>query len=675
MIPVPKVAPIPKINRISSKDFLKGVVTSLDDGRTPIDGLRATANTILDQDGTIRPRPSLIRYGTQPVGTIMGEMYEFVRVNGSVNETWLISLQKVDGVASIYTAKDGGSWNIITGKTYDSNALAHFCQIDNKVLITNGVDYLSYYDIPTATIIPFVAVATPAAPTAVVAPGLTGTTYNVYYLISANSTVGETAASAAVTVPVSTDRDYWISSTQFVTLSWTAVTGAKSYNVYLATVNPGSGGTAYLVAAGLSATTYKDDGSAVKDVSRPSPAGDSTSGPRVTRASVIGSQVFLVGDADNPDYVWFGGTGKSVLDFSPFDGGGNISVGQGGKEFPVKVVSFRDGKGNSVTTVLCRGTNGTGKRYLLNPQSITIGSSTATFFSATEDNGQDGTDSPDAVIIYRDSIWYPSRDGFKTTGTKPQLQNILSTDTVSETIITDIAGLNNIAMAGAVGLPYQGRLYFALPNGTTSNNEIWTLDLNRGGAWMKPWGIKASWMTLYNSNDGQTHHLIISNNVIYELSYVQAANDDGVPFATNITSGLIHFSDDTLEWAKVIDVNFVLLRPQGTININVAGKTEDSDLVSLGAVSYVSTANSTVAGWGEAGWAGSGSAVQPVIFGWSNFGVIPQSFNDAQTLVTVEVDETCNYIQYEIDTDTIGTDFQLGNVIVRSVDVGVIDLD
>ena len=41
-----------------------------------------------------------------------------------------------------------------------------------------------------------------------------------------------------------------------------------------------------------------------------------------------------------------------------------------------------------------------------------------------------GTDSPDALIVYNNSLFYPSRDGFKTTGTKPQLQNVLSTDRV-----------------------------------------------------------------------------------------------------------------------------------------------------------------------------------------------------------------------------------------------------
>ena len=582
-------------------------------------------------------------------------------------------MQNVAGATNIFVNKDGGAWTIATGKTYSNTANTHFVQIDNKVLVMNGVDNLSYLDIPTMAVIPFTALLAATAPTLTTNTGLTGTTYNYYYQVSANSTVGETAASAKLTVPVSTQREQWTAATQNITIGWTAVTNATSYNVYLATSSTATG--FFLATVSKDSLSYKDAGTIARNVNIPAPLSDTTPGPKVTRGSVINGQVFLVGDADNLRYVRFGGTGTAILDFSPFGGGGWVELGRGTKEFPVRVMSFRDGRGNSQITVLCRGTNGTGKRYIMSPATTTLGTTIINYMTVIEDNGQDGTDSPDGVVLYRDSLWYPSRDGFKTTGTKPQLQNILSTDTVSETITNDIHNLNNANMIGCVGLAFQGRIYWALPNGSATNNEIWVLDLNRGGAWMKPWNISASWMNLYNSNDGNTHQLILSANGLYELTYAQSSNDNGVAFSTNITSGLIKFSEDTLEWAKVIDITFVLLRPQGTAVFTVSGKTEDSALVTLGSNYFTAAASNVIAGWSEAGWGGSPDLAIPRIYGWSNFGAVPLSFSTAQTLVTVEVDEELEWLQWELDTSSVSSDYQLADVVLRFVPIGVKSLD
>lgn len=649
----------PKIERISVKDWKKGLVTAFDDGRTPTNGLLSSLNVMLDQDGTIRPRPSLIKYGAQPVGTILGEVFEFVKTTTGGSENWRICLQNVAGTTKAYIAKDADDWEVCDGKTYDNEASARFCQVDDKVLIMNGKDNLSYFDIPTATVIPFVALSTPGAPT-VTKTNLTGTSYTYYYRVTANSSVGETAASTASSIQVGSVRDVWDASNN-VKLTWSAVSGAVSYNVYMGDVS----GFEFRIAVGVNALEFIDDGSAVKDVASPAPVYDSTAGPKVSRGSVINGQVFLTGDLDNPRYVRYGGTGKSVLDFSPFNGGGWVEVGRGTKEFPVKVCAFRDGRGNPGITVLCKGTNGNGKRYIFNPQSTTVGSTVITYFDVIEDNGQAGTDSPDGVVLYNDSLFYPSRDGFKTTGTKPQLQNILSTTTISETIITDIKSLNTRAMEKCVGLPFEGRIYWLLPINSDENNQIWVLDLERDGAWMKPWDIAATWAHLYNDNDGVTHFLIISNNQIYELSYAQLTNDDGEAFNTNASSGLIKFSEDGMEWAKVIDVTFFFQRPRGNISLLVAGRTEDIALTTVGAMSDDTTASQSVAGWGEAGWGE---------LGWSETAAVPTNRSDQNKPLVIEVDEELQWVAWDLTTTGAGVDYRLSDVVIRFVRIGVKDL-
>lgn len=659
MIQPPKPTKSPDIKRRSVKNWLKGVVTAYDSGRTPIEGLKTTGNTILDQNGTIRPRPSLSLYGTAPTGTVRGEAFEYTKVSGITTENYLITMQTVGLSTKIYISKDGGAWSVCNGKTYDDDAAAHFFQVDQKVVVMNGVDNLSYLDIATATVIPFTALSTPSAPTLTTNTGLTGTTFTITYRITANSTVGETDASSALSVQVSTDRDLWNPTSQSLTIGWSSVASAQSYNVYMGTVS----GYEYLIASGVNGLSYTDNGVAKQDVTRLYPTSNSTAGPKVTRGTVINGIPYFVGDADNPYRVWYGGSGANALDLSPANGGGWVEIGLGTKELPVHVKPFRDGRGNPQTTVLCRGTNGHGKRYLLSPNSTTLGDTVISFYDVIEDNGQDGTDSPDGIVQYNDSLYYPSRDGFKTTGTKPQLQNILSTNRISNTIQPDVKSLNTLAMDKCVGMAAEGRAYWALPAGSETNNQIWVIDFDRDGAWMKPWNIAADWMLQYNDNSGISHHLILKDNLLYEFDYARQTNDNGTPFLTEATSGLIYFSDDAREWGKVLQVIFTVLRPQGTINFTVFGKTEDAMLETVGSETF--TAGATVAGWSEAGWG---------TYGWSNFEAVPE-FSGEQTVdVIIEVDEELQWWGYSFATNESGVVYQVSDVIVEYVPLGIRDL-
>lgn len=676
---VPKATQPPTIARVSNKDWLKGTVTGYDDGRTPLDGLRSSGNLVLQQDGTVRPRPSLKLYGPQPIGTVLGEIYEFRSRSGSSFTNWLISMQNVAGTTKVYIAKgEDTSWTVCNGKTYDTSARAHFLQVQDKVLVMNGVDTLSYLNIATSTIVPYTALTTPSAP-AVANQGstdlTTGTTsFNVYYSVTANSTVGETAGSTVTTKAINTDRDIWNSTTQSLKVTWTAVSGAQSYNLYMGVAADGAGTPKlYAIATGIDATitTFVDNGTYAQDLSRPRPTVDSTAGPKVTRGDVINGRPWLVGDKDNPFYVWRGGDYGYELDFSPANGGGNTPVGNGTKELPVKVTAFRDGRGQAKVSVLTQGTNGRGHRYIGGAQTVSYGASSFTVWAFEEDSGTDGTDSPDGVINDRNSLWYPSRDGFKTTGTKPQLQGVLSTDRISNTIQPDISTLNTAAMDKSVGLAYEGRLYWAVPVGSSTNSEMWVLDLDRGGAWMKPWSIAADWLTLYNDNAGVTHFLVLSKNKLCELTYVALTTDNGVAFSTSGNSGQIYFSKDGREWGRLIQVIFTLLRPQGAINFTINGKTEDSALATIGQGSFVPV--STRAGWSEPrrGWS---SSVSGDLRGWSEIITVPVAFNDATQEVIVEVDEDVQWFSYAWTTADSGVDYNLSEVTAEFVNIGIKDL-
>jgi hypothetical protein len=496
-------------------------------------------------------------------------------MNGSTPETWLLWMENRSGVGTLVTAKNGGTQTVVTGKTYSATATAHFEQIYGKVLVLNGTDNLSYMDVQTQTITPMIALTQPSTAPTLTPNGISGSVLTYRYKYAA-ANQGETAASIAGTQGVTKLREQWNGTTESMTIVCNRITGASRYNIYVGTetgfeyyldtvTDPGSGTT----------FTYTDSGAIAENSNRIAPVGDSTAGPKTTRATNIKGQVYMVGDTDNTGRIWFGGNGASALDFSSFNGGGWVEPNKGGKDFPVIVKPFRDGKGTPTAVCFSKGTNGSGKRYLLQPATTTLGTTTISYMSVQEDNGQDGTDSPDGVVMLNDGAYYPSRTAFKTSTTKANIQNIISTTGISDNIANTIASLSSTSMDKCVGLANDQRIYWALPVGSTTNNQIRVLDLRQGGSWVGPWYIAADWLTLYADNsDGKTKMLALVNNQIMEFDTATATNDNGTAVATNVGSGNIKFSEDGIIWGSVIDVTFVFLRPQGNINVSVTAHTE-----------------------------------------------------------------------------------------------------
>jgi len=671
MIKPPKVTQPPEIKRVSVMNWLKGYSSSLDDGRVENEGLTAAQNVLLDQDGVIKPWPSLITYGPAPSGTILGEVGVFKEISGTTKTIWLITVQNVSGTAHVWIRKDKDAWIECTGKDFNTTASCRFAQIDDKVLITNGVDNLAYLDIvPTSgtyhDVIPFVALTVPAGLSAT-PTGLTGTTYTLKYKVTASNQGETTGQVTAATITVSKLRGSWNGSSEYVDISWNRVTNATQYHIYCAdtaggkenylgtVTDPGTGATA----------TYRDYGNIGLDYTRSVPLSDTSAGPIAKRADIVNGKVFLTGQSSNMREIRFGGDSGYELDFGPYNGGGGIEVGGGSKEVPVRVLPFRDGRGTPTVTVLCQSTAGRGKRYVMTPTTLNIGDTVISTFKVEEDNGEDGTDAADSALVYKDAVWYLSLDGFKTTYTKEQIQNILSTDEVSQRIENDIANISLQNIDKAVGCAYKGRLYWSVPVGNSENNQIWTLDLKRGRGWMLPRYCNADWLVVYEDNSGSTHFLALVDNVLKEFSYSSLTNDDGEPFGTYARSGLIKFSKDGMDWAAVIDVTFVFLRPKGSIQIQVDGFTEDDEISqSIGSGTY--TAAASFAGWGESDFTAP--------LNWGETLTIPTGSNVTRKTKTIEIDEELAWLTWSIKTTEAGVDYSLSDVIISYIPTGWKDL-
>lgn len=656
------------IQTTSVKTWVGGQQSANDVARLPSNGLLTTTNTYATQNGTIRQRPSMVLYGAQPIGTVLGEIFEYKDTTVLPNVNYRLCLMNVSGTVNAYYSKDLGDWTIATGKTFSTSAVGHFFQINNDVGICTPTDNLSYLNISTKAVVPFIALTTPTAPTLTTNTGLTGSTFVITYRIVAFSTVGKSIASSALSVNVSTDRDLWNATTQSLQISWAAVTGAASYGVYMGT---GGVGTEFLIASGIDGLTYTDNGTAYQDNTQSYPLVDSTAGPMASRGDVINGQVYLCGITNDMYSVMVGGFYPNNLDFTPVNGGNTVPIGVGTKSLPVRVRLFRNSNGSSGIKVYCSASNGHGKRYTMTPDTITVANQVVNIFDVTEDNGEDGTNSPDALVYYEDNNYYPSLDGFKTDGTLPQLQTFISTRRISNTIQPDMASLNQDAMPGACAVATEGRLYFAVPVGTSNNSEIWINDIDRGGGWWKPWYVSADWLMQYNSNpiaqggDGQSHFTVLSGNMIYEFSYSQLTNDNGMAFPTGFSSGRLFFSNDQRVCAKLLNVILTMLRPSGRITVSVTAQFRDTTPLITKSTTVTINPNNTIAGWSEAGWSERG---------WSDIEVIPASNNLGSLDIKVKVNKEVRWFEYSVSTIDANVNYEASEAVAEYVTTGIRDV-
>lgn len=625
--------------------FSRGYLSYLDAHRAPQDSLLDMTNMDLSQNGVPRPRPSLVRYGSNAIGIIRGIRPFTKALQGmSKPEQWEISMQNIDGVGTICIRKDGSPWQQIGGN-YDPNAWTTFAPINHRVYISNGVNKMSYYDIKTGAIVFYNSIATPSGVTLSQA-GLAGTIVTYRYRVSANNNVGETAASSAQTIAVSDYRNAWNPTTQSVTITWPAVPGATSYNIYVGTA---AGNEQYL--GNTTQLTFKDNNKAQPNPFKIAPEGNSTEGPVLSTLIGSGGQLYGVGDKDNMYRFWYSGSGEKSGDFSPYNGGGWVDVNLGGDSVPVAIKAFRTGQGVSAITILTKGAAGRGELYHQSFETQMLGDTAITYPVIVPANGQTGTYSSMCVVEADNSLIYPTGTAIKTTGTKAQMVNILVTKNLTDTIAPDVARWNLEAMDGAVGLEYENRVYMALPVGADHNNEIWIHDISRGGAWILRWTVRAEYMWLYEDSSGRTHFCVLQDNKVLEFTRSVATSDDGVPFRTRIASYTQTFDESGLQMAAIEMMRFLFLRPKGKIQINLYGLGEDGEAISTIAgdtfIPEVVFTGFDAVGWDTMKWDEALKAIQ--------------SYGKAFVPRPIEVDEVVCQLGFEIITEDAGCDYALNS--------------
>ena len=364
------------------------------------------------------------------------------------------------------------------------------------------------------------------------------------------------------------------------------------------------------------------------------------------------SQIFGI-NADSKLYYAAPGT----CDYSPYNGGGWVSIDEDGDTTLNYVDGFRNGKGDPVITVSARGAAGKGKLFHVSFESLTVGDQVIVYPNVYEANGQSGTYAPRATLKARDSLHYFTGQDVRSTGTSQNVMNILTTTTISQLIEPDVQRISLQNLHKAAGVEYQDKLYFSLPVGSTENNEIWILDLSRRNAWILRWPIAAKDLWLYEDNDGNTHFCALIDNAILQFTRAgsQTHQDNGVAWRSRVAFGSLKWDEDGITLGKVRNVYAKLLFPKGTIVMNASGLTRNNVRNASGSDTFTTTTTPT--GIGQ--WFYSAG---------HQYGDDPgeiRSFGKSVAVLNIKPKGLLSQMDWEVVGNSAGTDYILSAVNTR----------
>lgn len=659
----------PRVSRANLTEWKGGYNAFLDSVRQSKNALVTAKNLILDQDGVPKRRPGTRNFGDPLTGVIDADS-TFARYDKERKRLIEYNIAIMDG--KVYTSESAKDWMVADGNVeLTVGSPASLLAIDDKVLIGNGVDSLAYYDASTNKVDIIEAIDNPDTPSLTRSDDLSDGNITCRYQVTAINAVGETTANVAASISVNKQRSTWQNTTgtdsksQNITLEWSNVEGAIRYNIYY---SDAPGQTYYIDSIGASdgeKTTYIDEARSTQNLSLPIPEENGTAGPKLAELSYSDNRVFGVLDPDHPYRVHWGGLADNLLAFNWYFGGGWVDIGRGGDQIPTKVKSYRDGKGEPINTIFMTDASGVGEQFQVTLSTITTGEATAVVPMLARVIGSYGTPAPGSVVEAQNNLFYINKYAVNTTGAKADIYNVLSTDEVSLAMRPLVRSINTKYLSKAQAVFLAGKIYFAVPYGSTDNSEIWILDLELK-AWIRQWTIPAKKLIIYTGEDGVQRLLYRPSSVAEEDSYLVEISDsfdddNGQEFDVEMETPLIQWDASHMQFQRVKKVYIELLKSIGPLDIEISGAMKNKEVKLLR--SYHIGKNEH--------WAGLDDQL------WDEF-----EFDDAPTKPTSErsnyvkrvmkVRKTLNNIQFKIKAKS-HTDWCLSVISIYGIPKNVSD--
>ncbi len=629
-------------------DVFDGCATVLDDAIAGKKYAKEAINLMQVQDGRWKQRWGRAYYGSVLTGEadFLGS-YSFTKSDGTRE---LIAIGSTTGKA--YKSTDGGAWIEITGATFSTATKNYFFkQINNYLFICNGVDRLTRYN--GAVLSRYTSIVAPTN-LAGVRTVLTAGTFNNFYVVKALNDIGETIASNEINVTTNKLRDTWLTATEWLSLSWDAVAGALSYQIYYSNLSEKEE-----LLASSPTNSYKDDNTAVVNIYKIPGLADTTGAPKFSMLATSGSRIWGIAPSEYKWRVFVSGTGQYLGVFSDAFGGGWVDLDPGSDETVAFIEHFRTGKGDTAATVFTASPRGGGSVWQVGLANITVGDDVVLVPNPDKIVGGIGTNAQGGALLVGDSIAFLSAQGEMLLSNKQNVTNVLSTTPESQNIRPSYLGLNFAMASQFRAYKYQNYVFYTATEGVGENDLIFIhdVDLDR---WYWKWTFGVRQFLEYTENSsGKTKFLMVptSGNKLVECSEY-LTTDFGASFSTSLLTGLIPVDQDQYVFVKVIEALIVLGRPKGTIFFEVLGIGKKKGFASFATKQITDTL--------QANEFWTGSLGEITLMGEED---APITYSQASVKKRKRIGKSLNSIQFHVYSNTPGTEY----TVLAIQSVGVVD--
>lgn len=661
-----------------------GQVSYFSKSRMQEEALKTAYNVIYDYDAIVRPRGSFSESNVPdlPEGwTPLGQDFAFKRED----ETEGLLNVFTDGTdARLWVLKaDGSEWQKFDD-TFNKDLTVSLEQIAGVVVIGNGDDKFTYYDIKTNTVKRLTKVNDPLATPAATTTGFSGTAaLDYYYRVAFGGIGGSTKMTPAVKVTSSNIRDTWDAgkSVAISIASFVIDPNAQDWAVYVASVSTGTGAPTdseyFKIAEKLPVTqkSYTDTGKIT--MLQSAPVENTTEGIKAWYFRNISGRLWAI---DKKGVIYWGGDTGNALYFGSANGSDSYVIDPESAEKPMAITLGRDNAGTTCINLLTRTMAGQGAIWDIYATTNSITANGQTFSTGTyqfkKREGNDGTDAPFSVIRANNNAYYLSMDGFKSTGVKPNISGIQSTDIISSAIRDRVLNLSEASLRDCYAAYFDESLFWTVAYGSRKNNEIWAYDILHGGIW-SIWRVQADCIFRWASQANESPSLFIrqGNKLLRYFKNSKSHRDASGVFESYIESGQIPFGDNKLEWVHLLKNIWQFDQAVGTINLTVNIHSKNGEIIKTKDIPFNNSSTSTAV---TSGW----DSIQPQVSGasrgaWENrswdetLASLMELISPSDKKVDQKIRKNAAYMSFKIFANTENTYYELSRLSLLFTYIGL----
>jgi hypothetical protein len=649
-----------KQTAITIDDFSGGNSSLVSEARMSPKFATQSTNLIQVEDGLWKTRWGTAYYGAEHTSTIDGAQ-EYVKSDGT---TELVTISN----GKAYKSTDGGALTEITGATFTAGVQCYFMQIAGYLYIANGTDDLARYN--GSVLSKYTQIDAPANLTASrVASGLTSGIYTYYAQVTALNDVGETTGSTEASITVNKTRDNWVSSTDKITWSWNASSGATRYQLY---ISDQSGYEVLVADSGV--TNFTDDGTSDLNSYIEVPDDNTTGAPKFISMALSGNRIWATNNSGDKYKVYFSGTGSFIGNFSDFYGGGWINLEKGGRETPVAVKHYQSGTGDGRATVLAKTPDGRGAIWQITIDSATVGDSSFSVPSAIKVVGSFGTESVLGVVNTPNNLAFPNRKGWFDLGSQKNYYGVLRTNEKSQNIRPYWRGLSGAKMNTVCAYYYDAKIFISVPTSSSGNDRIVVWDDERSN-WSVDWSFGAKQFLEYTTTGGDTKFLCVglSGTKLVEISE-NILNDFGTAFTQAYLSPLLPVSKVKTDVLNLKESILEVGNPRGVISFQVLGIGKDNAFSTVATATITNFGSNTGIGTDLFGECYFSETQASASGGAGNWAIVltdsPSTFTQSSVKKAIKKRAKLYNIQYKVSSSTADTVFTIQSIQSKGTLIG-----